>query len=61
VARTPEERRKGEKLGFDFERMLGINDLVRSTGVFFATPGFTNGDLLHGVDYYENGARTEAL
>jgi len=61
VARTPEEQARGEELGFDFKRVLRINDLVRSNDVFFAATGITNGDLLRGVDYFGHGARTDSM
>jgi fructose-1,6-bisphosphatase II len=61
VARTPEEQRRGEELGFDFQRILHIDDLVRSNDIFFAATGITNGDLLHGVDYFGHGARTDSM
>jgi fructose-1,6-bisphosphatase II len=61
VARTPEEKRRGEELGFDFKRILRIEDLVTTNDVFFAATGITNGDLLRGVDYFGHGARTDSM
>jgi len=60
-ARSEEERRRGQEMGVDFDKVLTINDLVASDDVFFAITGITNGDLLRGVDYFANGARTQSL
>ncbi|GAP12099.1 fructose-1,6-bisphosphatase, class II [Bellilinea caldifistulae] len=59
--RNEEERRKGEELGYDFNRVLTIDDLVSSEDVFFAATGITNGELLKGVDYYPGGATTDSI
>jgi fructose-1,6-bisphosphatase II len=59
--RNEEEKRKGEELGFDFNRVLTIDDLVSSEDVFFAATGITNGELLRGVDYYPGGATTDSI
>ena len=60
-ARTDEERRRGEELGYDFNKILTIDDLVSSEDVFFAATGITNGELLRGVDYFADGATTESV
>lgn len=59
--RNEEERRKGEEMGYDFKRVLTIDDLVSSEDVFFAATGITNGELLRGVDYYPGGATTDSI
>jgi fructose-1,6-bisphosphatase II len=61
VARNQEELDRGKALGYDFEKVLMIDDLVSSNDVFFAATGITNGDLLKGVDYFAHGATTESL
>jgi fructose-1,6-bisphosphatase II len=61
VARTPEEQERGKAAGYDFDRVLMIDDLVASDDVFFAVTGITSGDLLKGVDYFAHGARTDSL
>ena len=43
------------------ERILTIDDLVRSDDVFFAATGVTTGDLLKGIEYVPGGARSESL
>lgn len=60
-ARNQEEREKGEELGYDFERVIHMDDLVSSDDVFFAATGITNGELLEGVRYISKGAETDSL
>lgn len=60
-ARNPEERRRGEAMGYDFDRVLTMDDLVASDDVFFAATGITDGALLRGVRYTAQGARTHSL
>jgi fructose-1,6-bisphosphatase II len=61
VVRNEHERRRGLDMGFDLDKVLTINDLVSSEDVFFAATGITNGDLLKGVSYFKDGARTDSL
>jgi fructose-1,6-bisphosphatase II len=61
VARNENEHRRGLDLGYDFDKVLTIDDLVSSENVFFAATGITNGDLLRGVSYFKDGARTDSL
>jgi fructose-1,6-bisphosphatase II len=60
-ARNPQEREKAEAAGANFDRVLGIDDLVRSDDVFFAATGVTDGEVLQGVKYHMNWAETESL
>ncbi len=60
-ARNEAEVQKAHDLGFDHNRVLTMNDLVRSDNVFFAATGITDGELLDGVKYYGDGARTHSL
>ncbi len=60
-ARTPEIEKKGRDLGYNFEKVLTLNDLISSDDVFFAATGITRGELLDGVDYFTDGARTDSL
>jgi fructose-1,6-bisphosphatase II len=60
-ARTDAEMRRGEEMGYDFHKVLTMNDLVSSEDVFFAATGITDGELLHGVKYFGAGARTDSL
>jgi fructose-1,6-bisphosphatase II len=60
-ARNEEELRRGREMGYDFEKVLTIDDLVASDDVFFAATGITDGELLRGVRYTGQGAITESL
>jgi fructose-1,6-bisphosphatase II len=60
-ARNEAEIQKARDLGFDHTRVLTTDDLVRSDNVFFAATGITDGELLDGVKYYGDGARTHSL
>ena len=60
-ARDDEERRRGHDAGFDFEKVLTMDDLVSSEDVFFAATGITDGELLKGVRYFGLGASTDSI
>jgi fructose-1,6-bisphosphatase II len=59
--RDEEERLQGVKAGCDLDRVYTTNDLIDSDDVFFAATGVSSGELLKGVQYYGNGARTQSL
>ena len=59
--RNDEERRAALDPGYDLDRVLMIDDLVRGDDVFFAATGITDGELLHGVRYWGDGASTQSL
>ena len=60
-ARNDEELARGRAMGYDFEKVLTMDDLVSSEDVFFAATGITDGELLDGVKYFPKGARTHSL
>ncbi|WKZ35942.1 MAG: class II fructose-bisphosphatase [Anaerolineales bacterium] len=60
-ARDEDELRRGRDAGFDFDKVLTMNDLVSSEDVFFATTGITDGELLKGVRYYGDHITTDTL
>lgn len=60
-ARDEDELRRGEEMGYDFDKVLTMDDLVSSEDVFFAATGITDGELLDGVKYMSRGARTQSL
>jgi fructose-1,6-bisphosphatase II len=60
-ARNDDELRRGLEAGYDFEKVLRLEDLVSSEDVFFAATGVTDGELLDGVKYFGSGARTDSL
>jgi fructose-1,6-bisphosphatase II len=61
IARNEDEIQRGREMGFDFTKVLRMDDLVSSEDVFFAATGITDGELLDGVKYFGNGARTDSL
>jgi fructose-1,6-bisphosphatase II len=61
VARSEDEAAKAKSMGYNLAQVLTIDDLVRSNNVFFAATGITDGELLDGVKYYGDGARTHSL
>jgi fructose-1,6-bisphosphatase II len=60
-ARNDDELQRGREMGYDFEKILTMDDLVSSEDVFFAATGITDGELLKGVKYFGEGARTDSL
>ncbi len=48
-------------MGYDFDKVITMDDLVSSDDVFFAATGITDGELLDGVRYHSNGATTESI
>ncbi len=60
-ARNEDERRRGLDMGYDFDKVLTLDDLINTDDVFFAATGITNGDLLQGVAYSKDHARTDSL
>jgi fructose-1,6-bisphosphatase II len=60
-ARDDDEMRRGREMGYDFGKILTMDDLVSSEDVFFAATGITDGELLQGVRYYGDGATTDSL
>ncbi len=55
------ERQRALDAGHDLDRVLEIDDLVRSNNVFFCATGVTDGDLLRGVRYSSGSAFTQTL
>jgi fructose-1,6-bisphosphatase/sedoheptulose 1,7-bisphosphatase-like protein len=48
-------------MGYDFDSVITMDDLVSSDDVFFAATGITDGELLEGVHYTTSGAVTESV
>ncbi len=59
--RDDAERQWAVENGLDLKAVLTVKDLVNSENVFFAATGITNGELLDGVRYFGNGARTASI
>ncbi len=60
-ARDEDELRRGKEAGYDFDKILTMDDLVASEDVFFAATGITNGELLQGIHYFGDGAATDSI
>jgi len=60
-ARDESELQRGRDAGYDFDKVLTMDDLVSSEDVFFAATGITDGELLKGVRYYGDHITTESL
>jgi fructose-1,6-bisphosphatase II len=60
--RDDDERKAAEDAGYDVDRLLTQDDLVKGDNCFFCATGVTDGDVLEGVRYQgERGASTESL
>ncbi len=60
--RSDEERTAAVQAGYDLDKVLTCDDLVRGENAFFSATGVTDGDVLQGVRYQgERGATTESL
>lgn len=60
-ARDDDELKRGRDAGYDFDRVITMDDLVSSEDVFFAATGITDGELLKGVRYYGDRITTDTL
>ncbi len=62
VPRNQQEADRAIEMGFgDLDRVLEIDDLVRSNDVVFCATGITDGDLVRGVRFFGNQARTHSI
>jgi fructose-1,6-bisphosphatase II len=59
--RNEAERQAARAAGYEVNRVLTLDDLVAGDNTFFAATGVTDGDLLRGVWYQRDGARTHSL
>jgi len=60
--RDDDERAAAVKAGYDLDKVLTCDDLVRGDDAFFSATGVTDGDVLQGVRYQgDRGASTESL
>ena len=59
--RNASERQAALDAGYDLDRVLHTDDLVRSDDVFFAATGITDGELLRGVRFTAEGAISDSL
>ena len=59
--RNDDEREAALAAGYDLDKVLTADDLVAGEDVFFAATGITDGDLVRGVQYAGDSARTQSL
>jgi fructose-1,6-bisphosphatase II len=59
--RDEDERRRALDAGYDVDKVLTLDDMVRSDNVFVAATGVTDGELLHGVRFGADRATTHSL
>jgi fructose-1,6-bisphosphatase II len=59
--RDDDERKAAVDAGYDLDRQLTQDDLVRGDDCFFSATGVTDGDVLQGVRYHGTTASTESI
>lgn len=59
--RSEQEAKRAVEQGYDLNRILTTDDLVSGEDIFFSITGITDGELVQGVKYYADGARTHSL
>ena len=59
--RNEDERRAALDAGFDVDQILMLDDLAWGDDVFFAATGISDGDLVRGVRYFADGARSQTI
>jgi len=60
--RSPEERARAEKMtDIDLDGVLDMDMLVRTDDAAFIATGVTDGEMLRGVKYFGQGARTHSI
>jgi fructose-1,6-bisphosphatase II len=59
--RDDEERAAAIEQGYDLDAVLGTDDLVAGDNCFFAATGITDGEVLKGVQYGNQGITTQSL
>ena len=59
--RNDQERRVSLDAGYEVDRVLVIDDLVRGDNAFFAATGATDGELLRGVRFEHHEVLTQSL
>lgn len=59
--RNDEERRRLEAAGGSENRVYRTEELAPGQNIVFSATGITDGDLLRGVKFFKNGARTHSV
>jgi len=56
-----DERERALAQGYELEKVLTVDDLVRGDNIFFSATGVTDGELCDGVRYFGGGAHTTSI
>lgn len=59
--RNDEEKKRLEAMGASTETIYRTHDLAPGKNIVFSASGITDGDLLKGVRFFKNGARTHSV
>ncbi len=59
--RNDGERERLEAMGASAERVYSTQDLAPGDNIVFSATGITDGDILKGVRFFKNGARTHTV
>jgi fructose-1,6-bisphosphatase II len=59
--RNETEEKIARDKGIPLDEVLGTDDLVSSDNVFVSATGITDGELVGGVQFFENGASTSSI
>lgn len=60
-AKDDEELDRMEDDGYDFDKILHTKDLCKGNDIFFALTGVTDGGLVDGVRFVQDGATTHSI
>lgn len=59
--RNDEERRRLKDMGASEDRVYRTEEFAPGRSIVFSASGITDGDLLRGVKFFKNGARTHSI
>ncbi len=60
--RSAEEAERAKAMGIgDIDRVLTMDDLAKGENIVFVATGITDGDLVHGVRFFGNQAKTHSI
>ncbi|MGL4612154.1 MAG: class II fructose-bisphosphatase [Trueperaceae bacterium] len=59
--RNEEEKKRLEAMGANDQKVYTTNELAPGNSIVFAATGITDGDLLRGVKFFKDGARTHTI
>jgi fructose-1,6-bisphosphatase II len=59
--RNEEEKKRLEAMGANDQKVYTTNELAPGKSIVFAATGITDGDLLRGVKFFKDGARTHTI